>query len=422
MTKFDNSILYSKSFVQKNLKFYFYSKKLYCGSDECERIRVRKNGSVVDKKRTELKKVISVVRRSIKREESIKFINKFFKDNNYNVIDTTEYINSHNGLITVSCPNGHEWKTTLHNFKDNNNRCLYCFLKNNYTSSIEQRVRDYFEEKYPNLNRVYNDRSVIYPKELDIYFPDHKLALEICGLYWHSDTANSIDKDYHYNKMMQCYFKGVRLITVFEDEIINKFDIVISRIKQALGVVENRIYARKCSVQVVDNNTANKFFDDNHIQGSTQCKLSIGLFYSGALVACCSVGSITRNHANIGNTLELKRFCCTKDTIVVGGAGKLFSVVCGFARKNNYTNIKSYCDMRYANIFNPVYEVLGFKLLSSTKYSPHYFINNTRYRNMSLRKTPEERLTGKTELELRLEQGYNRIWDCGHRTYLMQLN
>jgi hypothetical protein len=78
--------------------------------------------------------------------------------------------------------------------------------------------------------------------------------------------------------------------------------------------------------------------------------------------------------------------------------------------------------MRYANIFNPVYEVLGFELLTMTKYTPHYCINGDRYRNMSLRKTPEERLTGKTELELRLEQGYDRIWDCGHRTYVFNIN
>jgi hypothetical protein len=40
---------------------------------------------------------------------------------------------------------------------------------------------------------------------------------------------------------------------------------------------------------------------------------------------------------------------------------------------------------------------------------------------MSLRKTPEERLTGKSEVELRVEQGYNRIWDCGHRTYIIEI-
>lgn len=58
---------------------------------------------------------------------------------------------------------------------------------------------------------------------------------------------------------------------------------------------------------------------------------------------------------------------------------------------NGYLFIKSYADMRYANPFNSSYERIGFK---------------------------EERLTGKTEWELRHDQGFDRIWDCGHRTYL----
>ena len=139
------------------------------------------------------------------------------------------------------------------------------------------------------------------------------------------------------------------------------------------------------------------------------------------LLAYCSVGKVTRKHANIGKTLELKRFCSVKDSMVVGGASKLFKQIKVYAFLHRYDNIKSYCDMRYANIFNPVYEKLGFKLLSFTKYTPHYFKNGIRYRNMSLRKTAEERLTGKTEVELRLEQGFKRIWDCGHRTYIIDI-
>jgi hypothetical protein len=68
-----------------------------------------------------------------------------------------------------------------------------------------------------------------------------------------------------------------------------------------------------------------------------------------------------------------------------------------------------------------VYEALGFILKTYTKYTPHYIKDNVRFRNQGLRKTPEERLTGKTEWELRKEEGYDRMWDCGHRTYVMKL-
>lgn len=77
--------------------------------------------------------------------------------------------------------------------------------------------------------------------------------------------------------------------------------------------------------------------------------------------------------------------------------------------------------MHYGDIFKPVYETLGFTLHAYTKHTPHYFRRGVRYRNMSLRKTVQERLTGKSEVELRLSQGFHGIWDCGHRTYFYDL-
>jgi hypothetical protein len=146
-----------------------------------------------------------------------------------------------------------------------------------------------------------------------------------------------------------------------------------------------------------------------------------GLFYQDELVCVGSLGEIGRKHTSTDTTLELKRFCTLPGVSVVGGVGKLFKRMTAYASIHGYTHIKSYCDMRYGNIFNPVYEVIGFTLDNFTKYTPHYFKSGKRYRNFSLRKTAEERLTGKTEWELRQAQGYDRIWDCGHRTYIYTL-
>lgn len=49
------------------------------------------------------------------------------------------------------------------------------------------------------------------------------------------------------------------------------------------------------------------------------------------------------------------------------------------------------------------------------------FKNGKRYRNFSLRKNEEEQKLDKTEFELRIGQGYDRIWDVGHRTYLYKI-
>ena len=426
----------------------YYSKKLYCGADECEkyrlfiknkRIHVRRDKDyLIEKGRRYYKenKELCCLKKAEKYREDnpdakpyvpgrvykhdVEYVRDYVSQFGYELL-SEEYINNREKILLL-CSEGHEWETSFHNFKDCNNRCATCYVQNNYTSSIEQKIRDYIEDNFKTINVVYNDRTIIGPKELDIFFPDHNLAIEICGLYWHSDTANGIARSYHYDKMMSCFEKDIRLITIFEDEINNKFDLVVSRIQQALGVSENVIYARNCEVKVIDNKTANNFFEDNHLQGRTQSKIAFGLFNNKMLVSACSIGKVTRNHVGSDNTLELKRFCNLSNTHIVGSASKLFKQVRLYAKDNNYKIIKSYCDMRYANIFKPVYELLGFKLNTETKYTPHYFKQGVRYRNMSLRKTPQERLTGKTEVELRVEQGYNRIWDCGHRTYEYYIN
>ena len=117
----------------------------------------------------------------------------------------------------------------------------------------------------------------------------------------------------------------------------------------------------------------------------------------------------------------MKRFACLPGISVVGGASKLFKHALKYLKSGGFEYVKSYCDMRFANIFNPVYEKLGFTLQTYTKYTPHYVKGQKRYRNQGLRKTPEERLTGKTEWGLRREQGYDRLFDCGHRTYIYEI-
>lgn len=70
-----------------------------------------------------------------------------------------------------------------------------------------------------NKNIKYNIRSVIYPYELDIYIPELKIAIEFNGNYWHS--AYFKDDRYHQNKSLQCLDKGIRLVHIYEYELVN---------------------------------------------------------------------------------------------------------------------------------------------------------------------------------------------------------
>ena len=347
-------------------------------------------------------------------------VRRTFEEAGYTLV-SAEYVNSKEYLKYI-CPKGHKGSISYTNFKQGK-RCPACVGP---VSKAELEIRDYVISLIGEENVVSNSRSVIPPMELDIFVPAKKLAIEYCGLYWHSEVAGGKPRDYHRAKMDACAEKGIRLITVFEDEYLNKSDVVKSRLLSAMGLIKRRVYARKCEVRPIDAKASSSFLDAYHLQGNSPRTHGWGLFYGDELLQVLTVGKVSRAHASKVNgklvsMYELKRFATVPYTIVVGGASKLFKTATSFLRANGGEYIKSYSDNRYANIFHSVYDELGFELTSETKYTPHYVMGTTRYRNQALRKTKDERLLGRTEWELRREQGYDRIWDCGHKTYLFTL-
>ena len=71
-----------------------------------------------------------------------------------------------------------------------------------------------------------NNRTILGGKELDIYIPSKQIAIECNGIYWHSYDNKPIK--YHINKYTECLNKGIQLITIWEDWIIHKPEIVRS--------------------------------------------------------------------------------------------------------------------------------------------------------------------------------------------------
>jgi len=81
---------------------------------------------------------------------------------------------------------------------------------------------------------IRGDRQFFRPYEIDILIPDHRLTIEFCGLYWHRD-GHVDDKRYHLRKLEEVEKKGFRLITIFEDEWLERPEVVKSRLRHACG-------------------------------------------------------------------------------------------------------------------------------------------------------------------------------------------
>lgn len=328
--------------------------------------------------------------------------------NNGYELKSNRYINAKYKLHLI-CPNGHDYHVTWDNWSTKNNRCPICGLGN--ISKPENYLSGLLADSHVVIS---NDRYIIAPYELDIVIPDKKIAIEYCGLYWHSELAGK-DRNYHLNKLEMCQKKGYKLITILEDEWLLNKDLVILRLKNLLGLSESKIYARKCAVREVSTVEARKFCNENHLQGYNGSKVKLGLFFNDDLVSIMTFAkpSIAKGSKNKEQVIwELQRFCSKINTHIVGGASKLLKY---FERNYEWNQILSYADRRWSD--GNLYEKLGFAFDGYTKPSYWYFNKQKRIHRFALRKTKDDP-KDQTEWEIRKSQGWNRIWDCGNLKFI----
>jgi hypothetical protein len=283
-----------------------------------------------------------------------------------------------------------------------------CNECNQITSKIELDVREFISSL--NINFIENDRTILDGKELDIYIPSKNIAIEINGLYWHSEKF--VSNSYHLNKTKLCDDKNIQLIHIFEDEWLNKQDIVKSRLRNILGLTNFKIYGRKCAIKEVDTKIKTKFLNDNHIQGTIGSKINLGLYYKDELISLMTFGK--RPILN-KNEYELIRFCNKLDTSVIGGASKLLKY---FIRNHQPTEMISYADRRWSN--GNLYEQLNFKFIENTK--PNWFILNSGKREHRIKYQKHKLINmgfdkSKTAHQITIDNNLYRIYDCGTKKY-----
>jgi hypothetical protein len=336
-------------------------------------------------------------------------------------VDETQYVSALLP-IQITCKEGHQYTARYSYFKCGN-RCPKCMEK---TSHAEQEVLAYAQSFYPSALKVHlkdihpDSPPEINLLELDIYIPELKLGIEYCGLYWHSEanTRGNKKTTRHRRKMEAFNSYGIRVITIFEDEWTHRKEQVKNFLNSVLNKQPTRIFARKCTVAEVDKKVAKEFIATHHIQKVHHFKVAHGLFHEGQLV-----GVMTGNqHHRKADVFVLQRMCFAGGVLVVGGASKLFQALKRWCIAQEIQKLISWSDNRWSE--GNVYTKLGFTLESETICDYSYFRDGetSRISKQSLKKTPKERLTGKTESVLREEQGYLRIWDCGKKAWTYDCN
>ena len=254
------------------------------------------------------------------------------------------------------------------------------------------------------------NRKILNNSELDIYLPDFNIAIEFNGLYWHSELFK--DKNYHLNKTTECKSLGIKLIHVFEDDWNLRKEIVKSIILNALNKSNIRIFARKCEIREIETKQCRDFLNKNHIQGYSNSKYKLGLFYQNELVSVMTFGLRKTNRKK---EFELIRFCNKIEHNIIGSASKLFKF---FIKNYEYKNIVSYADI---SIFSgDLYEKLGFKFIHLSSPNFYWVLNGEKHHRFKFNKRKLIKMgfdKNETGLSIMKKLGAYRIFSCGQLRY-----
>lgn len=290
-------------------------------------------------------------------------------------------------------------------------------LRSKYRSFEETQVVNFLEENGIN-NLVLNSRKII-DKEIDIFVPDKKIAIEYNGVYWHHEDLSHIDKNYHYEKFRQCEEQGIQLITIFSNLWNSKRDIVKQSLINKLGICNNSVYARKCSITRITSLQTKTLLNSSHIQGYVPAPINYGLFFENDLVA---VMTFSNSRVGIGNSknnhYELVRYA--SNTRVVGGASKLLT---RFMSDYNPEKIISYSNNEWSD--GRTYSSIGFTLDRNIPPSYWYLkpreeILMHRY-NFAKHKLIEKGWDASlTEKEITKQMGLLKVWDCGKKRWIYE--
>lgn len=340
-----------------------------------------------------------------------------------NIIDVD--INSDTYTMKCDCGKNHIFKISYSLYQSRkqfaNYFCTVCFPINHNSISQQETILLDFINKNHNGDVIINTKNVIYPKELDIYLPDLKLAFEFNGVYWHNELNKS--NKYHKEKSDLCEEKGIQLIHIWEDDWLYKTDIIKSMILNKLNKNTNRIFARKCTIkEIKDSKVANIFLNENHIQGKVNSSIKLGLYYkepngNDELVSLMTFGKKRKimNSKSKDGEYELLRFANKMGYSIVGGASKLFKY---FVNNYNPNEVITYADRSYSN--GDLYEKLGFDFIHKTQPNYYYIVDGIRKHRFGFRKDvliKEGFDANKTEHEIMLERKIYRIYNAGNLKY-----
>lgn len=203
---------------------------------------------------------------------------------------------------------------------------------------------------------IQGDRKVLSGKEIDVYLPKWNLGIEMCGEYWHSETAKK-DKLHVFHKFEMAKANGVQLITVFEREWKTRRLQIINLIASKIFDLP-RIYARNCEFVEITLEQAKAFVAENQVQPVFKITRSFALKHGTSIVEII-----------LFNGNKVVRLCPEIGCKVIGGASKLLKES---MEALELQQVLAKSDNRFSD--GNLFKTIGFKKIESNR-PDHFFVD-----------------------------------------------
>ena len=305
------------------------------------------------------------------------------------------------------CGNIFDYRIRKTGFHSCNIYCPSQFHKN--SSQYEQEIFDWLSSLgITNIERNKRDWNGQRGIEADLYLPDYNLAIEFNGIYWHSDKNKP--NDYHYNKWKFFKDQNIDCIQIFENEWLNKKDIVKSIIMNRLGL-NTKIQIDK--IEQIDSELFKQFIDSNYIFDYIVSEYKFGMFVNDELVA---VVGISKNNNYVIDSFCVKVGCDLDEC----SYHYIFDEIKNIFKGND---IELLFNSRYFN--GELFQNFGFKYLNHSMTKRFIFkINDYNLIEYRDDKSIIEKLNLNYNNDLSLEENLlnNKclsIYDCGYDVYFI---
>jgi len=197
-----------------------------------------------------------------------------------------------------------------------------------------------------------------------------------------------IKKNYFYDNWKQYCADGLRLVQFWENEVLSEvqFPVLQSIIRNAAGINQDKIPARKCELDVVPAKSVKEFIAKSNPQGYRNANEAIVLSYKGEpvftyAIGHCFLGGKSKVTGNKKYDREVARGTCKLNTSVVGGASKVWKYLTEiYLPERDYHNIVYYCDNNYfkSTSFS---NLKGLNFMTSTISFKNYWVEENKVLN-----------------------------------------